>query len=84
MYASRVIPPCFSSPKSIKFELSTLLPFRKYIVFSTLPVIKKYAYLYIGYLKHAVVYNYEMNFTLCVLLVYNDNGSCANTLHNAR
>ena len=25
-----------------------------------------------------------MNFTLCVLLVYNDNGSVQNTLHNAR
>ena len=36
-----VIPLCFSSPKSIKFVLSALLPFRKYIVFSTLPDIKK-------------------------------------------
>ena len=40
MYASRVIPLCFSSPKSIKFELLALLPFRKYKVFSTLPGIK--------------------------------------------
>ena len=29
----------FSSPKSIKFELSALLPFRKYIVFSTYIVV---------------------------------------------
>ena len=41
IYASRVIPLCFSSPMSIKFELSTLLPVRKYIVLSTLPDIKK-------------------------------------------
>ena len=41
IYAARVIPLCFSSPKSTKFELSALLPFRKYIVFSTLPDIKK-------------------------------------------
>ena len=35
-----LLPFVFSSPKSIKFELSALLPFRKYIVFSTLPGIK--------------------------------------------
>ena len=41
MHALRIIPLCFTSPKSIKFELSALLPFRKYIGFSTLPGIKK-------------------------------------------
>ena len=38
------------APKSIKFELSALLPFRKYIAFSTLPGIK-IAHFYTGYLK---------------------------------
>ena len=31
-----------------------------------------------------IVIIYDMNFSLCVLLVYNDNGSVQNTLHNAR
>ena len=35
-----LFPFVFSGPKSIKFELSILLPFRKYMVFSTLPDIK--------------------------------------------
>ena len=36
-----LFPFVFSSPKSIKFEMSALLLFRKHIVFSTLPGIKK-------------------------------------------
>ena len=36
-----LFPFAFLAPKSIKFELLALLPFRKYIDFSTLPDIKK-------------------------------------------
>ena len=49
IYASRVIPFCFSSTKSIQFELSALLTFRKYIVLVSYQTYK-IAYLHIGYL----------------------------------
>ena len=49
-----LFPFCFSSHKSINFELLALLPFRKYIVFSTLQDIKKIAHLYIGCLKYDI------------------------------
>ena len=49
-----LFPFVFLAPKSIKFELLELLPFRKYIGFSTLPGIKKNAHLYIRYLKFSV------------------------------
>ena len=40
LYPKSYSPLFFPSPMSIKFDLLALLPFRKYIVFSTLPDIK--------------------------------------------